>query len=573
MILLAAGGLGLSSFRDSGALQAAPTKAQIQAAIDRAVQYIKDHGREQSKGYLSLAALAVLKAEGSADAPLVAQAIAAIRGRVQNGEYVPVDRGHTRIYTAGVDLMILANSNPSAYYADMQAIARYLLYEQKSGGFWDYPPDVKQNITGDTSMTLYALLGLWAAQRSGIDVPSDVWDRTAQWHLRKQRSDGGFTYRPGAVSSPHPGSTHTMTTTGAGSLLIARMHLFPDDAQIRRQQEQQEADKPKPKFGVLRQRDVEAARPDDGGDEGAAPTVSKAAIDGAVQRALDWCNKFWGFDRIGHYNMYYFYALERMCALGEFERIGSHDWYAEGAEYLLGIQKDNGRFEAGGGVFQSNSVAQTAFGVLFLTKATAKALGRGGPSFGAGLLAGGRGIPDNLENFSLEDGEVKERKPLGPVDELLKELEKPRDLSLQQAQSAFVEKVQLGNRKALIGQKERLKKLVRHPNPEVRRTAVWALGRTDDLKLVPLLIRALQDPDVGVMTEAHNALCWLSRNPGGWGLPAGPLAELPENPAESRKKAAIERWRAEAVKTWRKWFQRVRPYEQRDQPIDVSASD
>ena len=45
--------------------------------------------------------------------------------------------------------------------------------------------------------------------------------------------------------------------------------------------------------------------------------------------------------------------------------------------------------------------------------------------------------------------------------------------------------------------------LIQHQNAEIRRTAAWALGRTNDLSLARYLVNALEDPDVDVNVEVR----------------------------------------------------------------------
>jgi hypothetical protein len=174
----------------------------------------------------------------------------------------------------------------------------------------------------------------------------------------------------------------------------------------------------------------------------------------------------------------------------------------------------------------------------------------------------GRGLPDDLSQAIVKDGKVESTKDLGPIDQLLAELEKVESVDVAQAQ--FVEKVQLGDREELIKQKGRLLKLAKHPHVEVRRTAIWALGRTEDLKVARLLIDALDDNDVDVMVEARNALCILSRKPLGFGLPESPFEGLPESAGDKEKEAAVKAWREKLKEKWGAWYYKYRPYEERD---------
>ena len=83
----------------------------------------------------------------------------------------------------------------------------------------------------------------------------------------------------------------------------------------------------------------------------------------------------------------------------------------------------------------------------------------------------------------------------------------------------------------------------------LRSVAAWALGRTGDLDVTPLLIAALEDPDDSVVAQARAGLQILSRKLDGYGPPPGAL------PAE--KEAAAKRWRA--------WYDAIRPP---DAPVD-----
>jgi DNA-binding response OmpR family regulator len=54
------------------------------------------------------------------------------------------------------------------YVAELTAIAAYIEGMQLPNGGWDYPAGTRGGTTGDTSVVQYALLGLWAATRSGV---------------------------------------------------------------------------------------------------------------------------------------------------------------------------------------------------------------------------------------------------------------------------------------------------------------------------------------------------------------------------------------------------------------------
>ena len=64
--------------------------------------------------------------------------------------------------------------------------------------------------------------------------------------------------------------------------------------------------------------------------------------------------------------LYHLYALERAGSLLAVTKIGTHDWFTEGASFLLGSQHEDGCWDDGADMPAANS----AFALLFLTKAT-----------------------------------------------------------------------------------------------------------------------------------------------------------------------------------------------------------
>lgn len=534
-----------------GLVAAADDDPQVQVAIRRGALSLKSQLASAQTGHAELAVYALLKADESPDDPAIAAVLAKIPAKTRSGEYQP--RTH-HIYEAAVDLMACEAADPQRFRTEMEAMARYLMAQQKEGGHWYYP---NQNDTGgDTSITQYGLLGLWAASRAGIEVPPKVWDRAAQWLVKTQRSDGGFTYHPGegGINGPGP-TTHSMTAAATGSLSLTRLLLHPGGSAAPPTAPKRPSG---PKFGVLEKVELDPKIAPASTDF--KPTISRAAIDKAAEQSTRWiAQRYEAVEKRWFY--YYLYGLERMCALGDIKQIGNHDWYAEGREFLLKNQQPDGSWSGDGG----EGVSATSFALLFLTRATRKLIKpRERPSLiGSGLLAGGRGLPDNLNQVNVENGEVRTRKISTPIEALLSELEKPQGAAVPSV-AAAIENAPLEDRAALVGQKDRLVRLVRDSRVEARRAAVWALGRTGDLRLAPLLIEALSDPDLGVAVEARDALCALSRRPDGLGLPENPFDSLPEDALPQQREAAESNWRKAAQERWHDWYMQVRPYDERD---------
>lgn len=536
---------------------------EVKAAIRRGTEALKKNLQGQGQGEAGggagvLAALALVKAGEAPDGPEVAAVLAAVQGRCSASEYKP-DGNH--YYTAGLELMLLETIDAEQYRGEMEKILAYVLKGQKTSGGWFYP---NQDFPGDTSITQYATLGLWAASRANLTVPRETWDKLATWHLRTQLSNGAFTYHPGQTDygdAPNP----ALTLGGASSLLLARLHLFRGAAE--KQQAKAALERRVEsgrRFGVLEAVDLgaEEGLSPEAKDRGYNVEVTSGGIQQAVDRAVAYSAANFALPPNTPHELYYLYGLERMAALGDVRTLGPHDWYDEGSAWLIKTQETDGTWAHD----PSGPTVGTAFAVLFLTKSTAKALGRavGAPELGGGLLAGGRGLPDDLGKVNVKGGNVETRSMTGPLDELLARLEGAQGADVPGVQEAVLEAVRFGDREKLIGERERLLRLVNDPRPEVRRTAFWALGRGGRLEDVPAMIKGLSDPDVSVAVEAHNALCVFSRRPLAFGIPGDPFAGLPEGAAEDVRSKAAAAWREKATAAWQAWYRQVAPYDERD---------
>lgn len=530
---------------------------RFDAALRKAISFLKqkmlDPKLSLHGGYHSLPAYALLTAGEPVSLPQIADAVAEVKSRITDGVYKPSNASH-HIYEAGVDAMLLESAGGDANYNELKAIADYIVSKQGADGSWDYP----SRDVGDTSMGQYAALGLWAASRASVDIPKEAWDKAAMWHIRTQRKDGGFMYHPGIDKGAATGgnaSSINMTAGATGTLSIIQMQLYPDSMKPESEREVK-----KKAFGIL-----EAKQPDLAiGDTGPYQLQTKLSqIEEARRRGLGWAtSRFVPVSPLPH-KIYYHYALERAAALTGARLLGGKiDWFKLAGEGLLKLQQPEGSWQT----FEGTHIG-TSFAILFYIRPTQKAVAA---QYGGGLLTGGRGLPTDLANADVSGGAVKEKRKIeGPLDELLTELSALNPDSIADAQAAIVEKVQVGNREDLLGELDRIRDLIAHPNPELRRTAVWALGRSGDLKDANLLINALNDFNVDVLSEAYNSLSYLSRKIDGVGMDSNPYAELNEFPTQEQKNAAMASWKKEALKRWAAWYLRVRPYADRNDIFEL----
>lgn len=222
-------------------------------------------------------------------------------------------------YDRGCILMALEAHDPALHRAWIESLTQGLIDTQDTDGTWGYPSG-----TQDLSNTQYASLGLWAAAKAGIHAEADVWQALAAGTLGYGvRGKGGFGYHRGTKMP-----TGSMTTAGIGTLALCEQELSL-------------AGRLEPETGE----NLLAAR-----EDGLGWLASHFAV-GANPNG-------------GGHAYYYMYGLERMAAFTGLARIGDHDWYAEGAEWLLGKQSVDGSW--------SGRHVETCFAILFLQRATSR---------------------------------------------------------------------------------------------------------------------------------------------------------------------------------------------------------
>ncbi len=173
---------------------------------------------------------------------------------------------------------------------------------------------------GDNSNTQYGALGLRACWDAGIVIPEDVIQRARKWWTDSQHDPEGkdairgWNYTTKEKSAP----THSMTSAGVCALTI---------------------------YDHMLDRDWKK--------------------DPNVKAGMDWLAAKFAVNA----NYYYMYGLERAGILYGTEEIGTHKWYAEGATFLLRVQKEDGSWSSTE-ADKYVKVWDTCFAILFLRRAT-----------------------------------------------------------------------------------------------------------------------------------------------------------------------------------------------------------
>ncbi len=483
--------------------------------IQRGIAYLNSANYPSNLGEGVLAGLALLKCQVPPTDPTLQGLVQRVRGRIKNGVYTAENDGGSGIYETGIAAMFLANMGAETYRPELQSISQTLIQRQNPNGCWDY----KGRSSGDTSITQYAVLGLWEAANSGVEVDPAAFDRAALWLISSQNGNGSWIYHPGEGQPETP----SMTAAGTGSLLICLSQL---------QRHFKALEPPSPLMIPLF-------------PEGQAPyepKVTQKAIEGSARRGVAWLAQHFTTKDMtdnGQSTYYALYGIERVGALASKEQLGGFDWYRAGFSYIQSNQQKDGSWTSQHGVIPNSSWA-----LLFLTKSTAQSVKKIEiKRLAAGTLLGGRGLPSDLSTLTVAGGRVMVRPMNGAIEGMLAVLEDPRSDQGEAALAGLVEQYHAKGAGVLRPLKDRFRKLMTDRDPGSRAVAAWALGRLGDLDIAPLLIKALRDPDPNVVAEARGGLQFLSRKLEGYGPPPG---ATPEQVAQS-------------VRQWQAWFDSARP--------------
>ena len=306
----------------AGAQVANVSSQQVANAIQRGVTWVQARqlpdgswpdNSQWRGGHTALALLALLNAGVDPHSP-----------EMQAGMARLLETANESTYVVSLKCMVLAAADPAKYRAELTAAAQWLMRTQLENGTWNYSASVRGQ---DNSNTQFALMGLHEAAKAGVNIDPVVWQRSQKHFRETQLTDGGWTYRN---SGPARGSAYgSMTCAGIASLFITGEQIL-----------------------VGRER---------GYIDGAAYQCGRYVENLEVLGGLGWLAR--RFDvrtnpQHGTWLHYYLYTLERVGMTGGLRYIGPHDWYRQGARYLVETQV-NGCW---------NDLQDTCFSLLFLAK-------------------------------------------------------------------------------------------------------------------------------------------------------------------------------------------------------------
>jgi hypothetical protein len=214
--------------------------------------------------------------------------------------------------------------------ADATRLLKGVHVEGPIRGLWTYLPTwalpAEEGPRIDHSVSQYGILGLWAAEQMGGEIPIQYWELfNARWRA-DQMSDGGWSYNASPTVKGNPVSA-SMTAAGIASLFITQEYT------------------------------AEAQR-----GLGCNGDITNANI----EAGLTWMTEH--FTEAN--DLYTFYGIERIGAASGYKYFGTTDWFATIADRLVTAQNAQGYWQ-GNGVsdFPGQSpIPSAAYGLLFLAR-------------------------------------------------------------------------------------------------------------------------------------------------------------------------------------------------------------
>ncbi|HWL10120.1 MAG TPA: DUF4159 domain-containing protein, partial [Planctomicrobium sp.] len=285
------------------------------------------HYMSNDIGLTSLAVLALLNSGLPADSEPVRRAIGWLKRPESNPD---------RTYDLAMAIMALAASDDPTVKGKIARMAQQLEEYQQRGngaGAWGY----RNESHWDNSNTQFAILGLKEAADVGVRIDRETWQRSQDHFLGNQQgplnlpNGAPWGYVPGA------GASGSMTVAGIASLSITRTMLVDDS-------------------NVSADGQIDCCR------------LKEEPADAAIEAGLRWLTSHFRVRSnpgSEHWPLYYLYGLERAGRFTGQRLFGNHDWYREGAEFLVTTQNvRDGTWQSR----QEDAVAGTSLALLFLSK-------------------------------------------------------------------------------------------------------------------------------------------------------------------------------------------------------------
>lgn len=174
----------------------------------------------------------------------------------------------------------------------------------------------------DLSNSQYGVLGMWAAEQAGAEIPRRYWEIQDQSWKQSQQQDGGWAYRKGDEVKA------TMTAAGVATLFITQDYLLD-----------------------LR-RDCQGNY-----------------FNQNIEMGLSWMDRH--VNELLGGNYYGMYGVERIGVASGRKYFGAVDWYQTGSDFLVKHQGGDGAWGGEDDNHNARKIPNTCFSLYFLTRGRA----------------------------------------------------------------------------------------------------------------------------------------------------------------------------------------------------------
>ncbi|MCA9005809.1 MAG: terpene cyclase/mutase family protein [Planctomycetaceae bacterium] len=326
----------------------AQTEEEVTASRLKGVEFLKSQQKEDGSwefeghpvGITALCTMALLENGVPVNDPLIQ------KGRL----FVLKDSEKLKsTYDLSLAILLLSRIGNRDDKAEIRRFAARLIAGQTTTGGWSYTCPLASASSlnnprgrpklgtspGDNSCTQFAVLGLWTASRSNINI-DDPMIGVARRFVETQNEDGGWSYKLPTEEMKEP-SRNSMTLAGLFCLTVARATKIRSMSQ-----------------DILKEAGTREETKKEGDTLISDPIFAK------------------GLEMAGEYAAginassarYFLWSTERVGVLLGLENLGKTDWFSKGASALIQTQKEDGSWEDSRG-----KLAETAFAILFLRKA------------------------------------------------------------------------------------------------------------------------------------------------------------------------------------------------------------
>lgn len=310
----------------------------------------------------------------------------------------PYPRDANANYIASIVLLMLAAQGESDVSRAKEWIATLtdgLVRAQTEGGGFGYGSPAGSS-EWDNSNGQVAIMGLLASSRCGMEVPEQVWVRSSRHFLGCQARNGPVVAKAGTEFGEN--AVGRMGDRGVVRLSRARGWTYNAHANA-----EVAGDGSMTSGGVS---SLAAALIALGQSQ--RHTVLRANIEAGLRDGLAWLASAFTVEGnatlppfpevpAARYHYYYLWGLERACDIAGVERLGGHDWYAEGAMYLLARQRldgswreadwngagERGKAENVPEADSDDDIINSCFALLFLARSAKRLVGTRGIDSGS----------------------------------------------------------------------------------------------------------------------------------------------------------------------------------------------